>query len=52
MQAAIGALPLSMGMPAGPVILAGAALAILCTAPLGAACMDALYPRWLRKSKD
>lgn len=48
-QAAIGGLPLAMGMTAGPVILAAAALAILLTAPLGAACMDCTYRRWLRK---
>jgi hypothetical protein len=36
MQAAIGAVPLAAGIPAGEVILAVAVLSILLTAPLGA----------------
>ncbi len=35
-QAAVGAIPLSMGMPEGDLILAIAVLAIIITAPLGA----------------
>lgn len=39
-QAAIGAVPLSMGLPCGNIILSVAVLAILITAPLGAILMD------------
>ena len=39
-QAAIGAVPLSMGLPCGNIILSVAVLAILITAPLGAVLMD------------
>ncbi len=39
-QAAIGAVPLSMGLPCGNIILSAAVLAILITAPLGAVLMD------------
>ena len=39
-QAAIGAVPLSVGMKSGEMILAVAVLSILITAPLGAAAME------------
>ena len=39
-QAAIGAVPLSMGLPCGNIILSVAVLAILITAPIGAILMD------------
>ena len=39
-QAAIGAVPLSMGLPCGNIILSVAVLGILITAPLGAILMD------------
>jgi len=48
-QAAIGAIPLSAGMPAGNTILSVAVLAILITAPLGALGIDLTYSRFLHK---
>ena len=48
-QAAIGAVPLSMGLVSGHEILTVAVLSILITAPLGAICIDNLYPRLLRR---
>ena len=39
-QAAIGSVPLSMGLPCGNIILSVAVLGILITAPLGAILMD------------
>lgn len=46
-QAAIGAIPLGAGVASGEVILAIAVLAILVTAPLGAASIDYLGKRFL-----
>jgi NhaP-type Na+/H+ or K+/H+ antiporter len=46
-QAAIGAIPLSMGIAAGDTILTVAVLAIMITAPLGAIGIDATYKKWL-----
>ena len=46
-QAAIGAIPLSMALPCGEVILTCAVLAILVTAPLGAFAIDLTYRRLL-----
>lgn len=46
-QAAIGAVPLSMGLAGGESILSCAVTAILFTAPLGAILIHALYPRLL-----
>ena len=40
-QAAIGSVPLAMGLPCGKIVLSVAVLAILITAPLGALGMDA-----------
>ena len=48
-QAAIGALPLSMGLACGHTVLTAAVLSILITAPLGAVCIDSLYRRLLNK---
>ena len=48
-QAAIGGLPLAAGVGAGNTILTAAVLAILITAPLGAAGIDVLYKRMLEK---
>ena len=48
-QAAISAIPLSMGLACGQTVLTVAVLAILVTAPLGAAAIDLLYPRLLHK---
>jgi NhaP-type Na+/H+ or K+/H+ antiporter len=46
-QAAIGAIPLSMGLPAGHIILTVAVLSILITAPLGAVGIDRTYKKLL-----
>ncbi len=46
-QAAIGGIPLSMGLASGPVILAIAVLAVVLTASLGSAGIHLLAPRWL-----
>ena len=46
-QAAIGAIPLTMGLSCGQTVLTVAVLAILITAPLGAICIDNLYKRLL-----
>ena len=48
-QAAIGAVPFSMGLPCGNIILSVAVLGILITAPLGALLMDAAKARLLEK---
>ena len=46
-QAAIGSVPLSMGLPCGQIILSVAVLAIVITAPLGAFGMDLSYKKLL-----
>lgn len=46
-QAAIGSVPLAMGLPCGQIVLSVAVLAILITAPLGAAGMDLTYDKLL-----
>ena len=46
-QAAIGAIPLSMGLECGNVVLTVAVLSILMTAPFGAICVDRLYKKLL-----
>ncbi|MBT2731778.1 cation:proton antiporter [Carnobacterium sp. ISL-102] len=48
-QAAIGSLPLAMGVPAGSLILTVAVLAIILTAPLGATFIDLSYKKLLEK---
>lgn len=48
-QAAIGSVPLAMGLPCGPIVLSIAVLAILLTAPLGALGMDLSYRRLLKR---
>lgn len=48
-QAAIGSVPLSLGLPCGPLVLSVAVLSILITAPLGAIGMDLSYQRLLKK---
>ena len=47
-QAAIGAIPLSMGLACGNTVLTVAVIAILITAPLGAFIIDLTYKKWLR----
>ncbi len=51
-QAAIGSVPLAMGLSCGQIVLSVAVLAILITAPLGAAGMDLTYDKLLVHSKD
>lgn len=46
-QAAIGSVPMAMGLPCGKIVLSVAVLAILITAPLGAIGMDATYQKLL-----
>lgn len=48
-QAAIGSVPLAMGLPCGQIVLSVAVLAILITAPLGALGIDLTYKRLLKK---
>lgn len=48
-QAAIGAIPLSMRLECGNIVLTVAVLSILFTAPFGAICVDNLYKRLLEK---
>ncbi|MCD7840032.1 MAG: cation:proton antiporter [Erysipelotrichaceae bacterium] len=48
-QAAIGSVPLSLGLSCGPMILSVAVLAILITAPLGAIGIDKTYTKILVK---
>ena len=48
-QAAIGGIPLAMGLACGNLVLAVAVLAILITAPLGAFMIDCTYKRFLTK---
>ena len=50
-QAAIGSVPLAMGLPCGQIVLSVAVLAILITAPLGALGMDLTYKRFLQKER-
>ncbi len=48
-QAAIGAVPLSLGVPSGEIILAIAVLSILFTAPVGAVAMSITGKKFLEK---
>ena len=48
-QAAIGSVPLSLGLPCGNIVLSVAVLSILITAPLGAIGMDLSYKKCLKK---
>ena len=49
-QAAIGSVPLAMGLPCGQIVLSVAVLAIIIPAPLGAIGMDVTYKKLLTKS--
>lgn len=51
-QAAIGGIPLAMGMQNGQLILTVAVLAILITAPLGSLAIEKTYKRLLTKSTE
>lgn len=46
-QAAIGGIPLAMGLSCGDIVLTVAVLSILTTAPLGALGVDLTYNKWL-----
>ena len=48
-QAAIGSVPLSAGLPCGKIILSVAVLAIIITAPIGAIGIDCSYKTLLIK---
>ena len=48
-QAAIGSIPLTLGLPCGKIVLSVAVLAILITAPLGAIGMDLGYKKLLSR---
>lgn len=50
-QAAIGAVPLAMGLPNGQIILTISVVAILVTAPLGAVLIDQTHNRLLRNDR-
>lgn len=47
-QAAIGSVPLSLGLPCGEIVLSVAVLAIVITAPLGAIGIDCTYKKLLQ----
>lgn len=49
-QAAIGSVPLAMGLPCGNIVLSVAVLGIIITAPLGAIGIDSSYKRLLSKN--
>lgn len=49
-QAAIGGIPLAMGLPCGDTILTVAVVAIMITAPLGAFAIDRTYQKFLIKN--
>jgi len=51
-QAAIGGIPLAMGLPNGGIILAVAVFSILFTAPLGAFLIDSTYKKLLTNVKS
>lgn len=50
-QAAIGGIPLSLGLACGDIVLTVAVLAIILTAPLGAFAIDLTYKKLLKKSE-
>lgn len=50
-QAAIGGIPLSVGLACGDIVLTVAVLAIVVTAPLGAFAIDCTYKRFLKKEE-
>jgi NhaP-type Na+/H+ or K+/H+ antiporter len=50
-QAAIGSIPLSLGIANGDIILSLAVLSIIVTAPLAGVIMDFTYKRWFYQEK-
>ncbi len=51
-QAAIGGIPLTMGLASGHLILTAAVMAIVITTPLGAILMEKSYKRLLEKNEE
>ena len=51
-QAAIGGVPLAMGLSCGNVVLTMAVVSIVITAPLGAIGMDATVDRFISRDKE
>ena len=51
-QAAIGSVPLAMGLPCGKIVLSVAVLAIFITAPLGAIGIDSAYKKLLTHDEN
>lgn len=51
-QAAIGTIPMTMGLECGSIVLTIAVMSILITAPFGAICVDNLYKKLLTKSDE
>ena len=51
-QAAIGGVPLAMGLACGQVVLTVAVIAILVTAPLGALAIDTSYKKLLERTEE
>lgn len=51
-QAAIGGIPLSLGLGCGDLVLTVAVLAIVLTAPIGAFAIDLSYKKLLQKTKN
>lgn len=51
-QAAIGGIPLAMGLACGNIVLTVAVLSIMISAPLGAALIDTTYHSFLSKEDD
>ena len=49
-QAAIGSIPLAMGLSCGQMVLSVSVLAILITAPLGAIGIDRSYAKLLKNN--
>ena len=50
-QAAIGTIPLSMGLACGNVVLTAAVVSVLLTAPFGAICVDTSYKKLLSRDE-
>ncbi len=48
-QAAIGTIPMTMGLACGEIVLTVAVVSILLTAPFGAICVDKSYQKLLRR---
>ena len=49
-QAAIGGIPLAMGLACGDIVLSVAVISILVSAPIGAILIDSTYKRLLEKA--